>query len=138
MTTRTKLLIGISTAFVLGAAGGGYVSFGLGIRFVLDSAVYGDANAIEHYVDTLERMRADEPDAALELLESWLDDTLIFTMAPSNFERGLSPGTVLKAGDAFVAARDYRSAYPRESDRSFVDEAVADLFAAGPPGLRAI
>ena len=133
MTTRTKSLLGIFTAFALGGAGGGYLGWSGATTTMLDRALAKDATAIERYVDTLARMRADDPDSAIELLESWLDDVLIVAMEPSNFERRIDGRTVSQVGDAFVAARDYRSAHPRTSDRSFVDEMVANVFAAGEP-----
>ncbi len=85
------------------------------------------------YVDVLQRLHADEDEEAMELLESWLDDNLIIVMEPSNYELVTDPRTIAHVDSAYWEARAYREAFPRTSDRSFVDEMVANVWEAGPP-----
>jgi hypothetical protein len=132
---RTPLWIaGIVVAFASGAVLGGTIAVNAAMDMMMSNAVDADQRAVRVYVDVLEDLRGDDPEAAAERLESWLDDVLIVVMEPSNYEYGLSDVTVARADSAFAEARAYREAYPRTSDRGFVDEMVANVWAAGPPG----
>ena len=132
---RTALwIVGIVVAFALGAVLGGSTAVDGAMDMMMNNAVDADQHAVRVYVDVLEDLRGGNAEVAVERLESWLDDVLIVVMEPSNYEYDLSTVTVARADSAFEAARAYRQAYPRTSGRGFVDEMVANVWAAGPPG----
>ncbi len=135
---RTALwIVGIGIALAAGAVGGGLTAVNGTMDMMMDNAVGADAHAVRVYVDVLEDLRAGNIEDATEHLESRLDDVLVMVMEPANYEYGLNGNTVERADSAFVEARAYREAYPRTSERGFVDEMVASVWAAGPPsGLR--
>jgi len=131
---RTSLwIVGIVIALGVGAALGGYLAVGGTMDMMVNNAVSADAHAVRVYVDVLENLRAGDEEAATEILESWLDDVLIVVMDPTNYEYDINDNTVARADTAFAEARAYRDANPRSSNRSFVDEMVANVWAAGPP-----
>jgi len=127
-------LVGIVIALGLGAVLGGVTAVNGTMDMMMDNAVDADQRAVRVYVDVLERLRAGDQEAATEILESWLDDVLIVVMEPANYEYDLNQVTVARADSAFGEARVYREAFPRVSDRSFVDEMVASVWELGPPG----
>ena len=131
---RTALwIVGIVIALGMGAALGGFLAVDRTMDMMIDNAVSADAHAVRVYVEVLDELRSGETDAATERLESWLDDVLIIVMEPTNYEYDIGGNTVARADTAFAEARAYRDAYPRASNRSFVDEMVANVWAAGPP-----
>ena len=135
MAIRIRFLVALAGSLVvvagLGLGVGAWAGYRSGRLEILDFALDLDAKGIERYVTTLEQMRAGEIDQAVELLESWLDDVLIVVMA-SDEPLPVSSRTETQITNAFHTARAYRSAYPRTSDRSFVDEMVANVFSDGP------
>ena len=131
---RTALwIVGLVIALGAGAALGGWVAVSGTMDMMIDNAVSADAHAVRVYVDVLEDLRAGETEAATERLESQLDDVLIVVMEPTNYDYGINDNTLERADSAFFEARAYREAYPRSSDRGFVDEMVANVWASGPP-----
>ena len=133
MKRTIVLLLGILAAFVVGAGAGGYFTFNRTAGILLSDALEFDSRAVLRYVDVLESMQEGEQDAAAEQLESWLDDVLIIVMEPTNYEYDIDAGAVAVVDSAFSEARAYREAFPRTSDRSFVDEMIANVWQAGPP-----
>lgn len=127
-------LLGALLTFVVGAGAGGYFAFNRTAGILLSDALEFDSRAIQEYVGVLESMQAGEHDEATEQLESWLDDVLIIVMEPANYEFDIDSGAVALVDSAFVQARAYREAFPRTSNRSFVDEMVGNVWSAGPPG----
>jgi hypothetical protein len=131
---RTALwIVGIGIALAVGAVGGGLTAVNGTMDMMMDDGVAADAHAVRVYVDVLEDLRAGNIVDATERLESRLDDVLIIVMEPANYDYGLNDNTVERADSAFVEARVYRDAYPRTSERRFVDEMVANVWAGGPP-----
>jgi hypothetical protein len=126
-------ILGIALAFVVGAGLGGYFTFNRTVGVFFSDALELDSYAIRRYVGVLESMRAGEHDQAAEMLESWLDDVLVIVMEPANYEYPIETATVARVDSAYFAARDYREAFPRTSERGFVDEMVTNVWEAGPP-----
>lgn len=132
---RTALwIVGIVVAFALGAVLGVSIAVDRTMDMMINNAVDADQRAVRVYVEVLGDLRAGDVEAGTERLESWLDDVLIVVMEPSNYEYDLGDLTVARADSAFAEAYAYRDAYPRTSGRGFVDEMVANVWAAGPPG----
>jgi hypothetical protein len=128
---REKLLLS-AVALVAGAAfgwaAGWYYGTTAGKNAILKEWIYNDARDVQAQVVVLRRMRAKKAGDAIELLETRLDDQLVqfdpqepFAMLTSREREGLRK--------AIADARDYRTAFPRESKRKFVDEMVRNLFA---------
>lgn len=131
---RTILwLLGAVLVFVGGGVAGGYFAFNRTAGILLSDALEFDAYAVRRYVGVLESLQADEHDEAEELLESWLDDVLVIVMEPANYRYDIEPGTMALVDSVFLEARAYRETFPRTSDRSFVDEMIANVWDAGPP-----
>lgn len=64
MTSRGKLLLGLTLAFLMGAivglAIGGYGGFRLRMSFVNDECLYKEARDVQSHVVTLKHLRAGE------------------------------------------------------------------------------
>lgn len=135
MTNRSKFLWGVVVAFVVGAIvglgigayGASYVTASRFINFSLSH----DASGVQRFVAILKHLRAGATDQAVELLESRLDDILIVMMEPSNLRYRIKPYRISQVNKAFHQAKEYRSAYPRKSKRTHVDEMVANVFSRG-------
>ena len=134
MTSRSKAVLGLVLAFLVGAvvglAIGGYGGFRFGTSFILDKALFKDARAVQSHVATLQHLRAGATDQSIELLEAHLDDDLIAFDPAERYPR-VTDRTISEINKAIGGVKEYRSANPRKSNRSHVDTAVAHILSRG-------
>lgn len=132
MISRKGLFIGFILAFLVGGAAGlavgGYRGFQSGMSFILNDALSKDAREVESRVAVLRHLRAGRQDQAIEALEGGMDDILV-GFDPVEPYPGLTGQTTAALGKAITAAKDYRSAHPRQSKAHARDEMVRSLFA---------
>lgn len=134
MPSRGKFLLSLGLAFlggaVVGLAIGGSVGYLVWTQ-MRNEFIYKDARDVQLQVPILKHLREGERDRAIELLEARLDDQLIL-FDPWEPYRGLSAREISEINKAIRESKEYRLAYPRKSDRSFVDDAVRDIFSREP------
>jgi len=132
MISKQKLFIGLIVAFLVGGAAGlamgGFRGFQSGMSFILNECLAKDAREVGSRVAVLGYLRAGRQDQAVEGLEAGLDDILI-GFDPVEPYPGLTGQTTAALGKAITGAREYRSAYPRQSKAHVRDEMVRNLFA---------
>lgn len=132
MENRTKFIVGLSVAFLAGAAGGlalgGYGGLRLAAGSFLDGCVSRNAREIQTRVAALKELRAGRHQQAIELIESDLDDALII-LDPAEPYPGLTERAVTDVRKAISGAKAYRTEHPRKSTRPAVDKMVMNLFA---------
>ncbi len=135
MTSRRKSILGLGLAFlvggIVGLAIGGYGGFRWGRSGVIDECMYKDARAVQSQVVILKHLRTARTSQAVELLEAQLDDDLILFDPWKPYPRPTNR-TISAMNKAIHESKEYRSAHPRQSNRSHVDAMVANLFARGP------
>lgn len=134
MTSRSKLLLGLALAFIIGAViglvGGGYGGLRSGKSSILDKCLYRDARVVQSHIVTLKHLRVGERDPAIELLEAELDDDLV-SFDPWEPYSGLTDQTISEMNKAIRETKEYRLANPRKSNRPHVDKMVANLLSRG-------
>ena len=116
-------LAGSSVGFLIG----GYSGSNFGMSLVINSALNKDALDMNTQVQALRRIRAGDSDAAAELLEASVDDTLVI-FAPAKPYPGVKQTTREAIDGAIRNAYEYRQDYPRQSARPEVDTLVRNLF----------
>ena len=135
MTGRTKLVLGLGLAFLLGgvvgAAAGFYNGLTFGMNAVLKDWLVKDALDVQAQVVVLTHLRNRQTDQAVEMIESRLDDQVILFQPDEPFRR-LTPRETSSLHKAIGDLKDYRAQYPRQTKRKFVDDAVRNLFASDP------
>ena len=135
MTSRTKLLLALGVAFLLGgivgAGAGLYYGFDFGTSYLLKDWLVKDARDVQAQVLVLRHLRNNRTDQAVEMIESRLDDQVILFQPDEPFKR-LTPRETSSLHKAISELKDYRAEYPRQSRRKFVDDAVRHLFADDP------
>jgi len=121
---------GLAAAFVAGAlvglSAGGYIGFRKGFSMILDECMSKDAKEAQSMLSALKDLRSGDTTKAIETVESRLDDQLIIFDPQQPYP--LSGPAASEVDKAILAARDYRSSYPRKSSRSHVDAMVSSLF----------
>jgi hypothetical protein len=131
MASKGKLPVGVVLTFLagcaIGLAIGGQQGFRFGTSFIVNEALFKDAREVESRIAILGHLRAGERDQAMERLETGLSDILI-GFDPAEPYAGLDGQTAGALRKAIDAAREYRSAHPREK-RNFRDDMVDNLFA---------
>lgn len=134
MTSRSKLLLGLALAFIIGAViglvGGGYGGLRLGKSSILNECLSKDARDVQISVVTLKHLRAGKRDKAIESLEARMDDVLV-PFDPWESYPGLTDQTISEMNKAIREAKEYRLANPRKSNRPHVDKMVANLLSRG-------
>ena len=134
MTSRSKLLLSLALAFVVGAviglAGGGYGGLRLGKSSILNACLYNDARDVQIYVVTLKHLRMGKTEQASEPLEARMDDVLVL-FDPWEPVPGLTGKTISEMNKAIREVKEYRVANPRKSNRPHVDKMVANLLSRG-------
>ena len=132
MVSKLKFLIALVLAFlvggVVGLAAGGCGGFRFGMSFILNNCIPKDAREVVSRVAILKQLRAGKRDQAIEALEAGLNDALIL-FDPVTPYPGLNGNTTADIKKAISAAKEYRSAHPRQSkQRDMRDEMVRNLF----------
>ena len=130
MAGKGKLAAGLLAALLLG----GVIGAGWGARkgFYAASVDYvnlalgRDAREIENRVAILRQLRGGEREKALEGLENGLNDTLIM-FDPAEPYPGLRPETTAAVAKAIGAAKEYKTAHPRNPD-DMREKMVQSLF----------
>jgi hypothetical protein len=127
---KQRLLLGAAAlvaGVALGWASGWYFGTSAGRDAILKEWIYSDARDVQAQVVVLRRLREKKTGEAIELLETRLDDQLVqfdpqppFSMLTDRERDGLRK--------AIAEAKDYRTAFPRQSNRKFVDEMVRSVF----------
>jgi hypothetical protein len=125
------MFVGVAFAILagcaIGLAIGGYQGFRFGTSFIVNEALFKDAREVEARIAILKHLRAEERDQAIEKLETGLADILI-GFDPAEPYAGLDGQTVAALKKAIDAAKEYRSAHPRQQ-KNFRDRMVDELFA---------
>ncbi len=116
-------LAGSAIGFLIGAYSGS--QFGVGL--VLNNGLQRDAKVINQQLDALEQLRAGNSEAAVEIFESGIDDSLILFDPVEPYPR-LKQNTIDAIDEAVKNAFDYRRRYPRNSSRPHVDQMLDSLF----------
>ena len=116
-------LAGSALGFLVGAYTG--TEFGTGL--VANNALRKDALQIEAQVDALRQLRDGDVAAAIEILETVVDDSLV-VFDPRQPLPGINAETDARVARAIARVHRYRQAYPRKSDRPFVDDMLRHLF----------
>ena len=106
---------------------GGYGGAQLTATFLLNQSLNKDARDVQKQVKALRNLQAGDQQAAIEILESRLDDNLILFDPQKPYE-GLNEDTKAGISNAIILAKEYRGEYPRQSRRGMVDEMVNHLF----------
>src|SRR5262245_7998779 len=135
MTSRAKLLLGLALAFLLGglvgAGAGFYNGFNLGMTSMLQDWLVKDARDVQAQVVVLKHLRNGRTGEAVEIIESRLDDQVILFLPDEPF-KGLTARETAPLHKAIGDLKDYRTDYPRQTKRKFVDDAVRNVFAGDP------
>ncbi len=131
--TRRKILAFIGI-FVLGGVIGGVIGDSIGrhrtshflVSFFSDGANLSATLGIKEKVFVLSKLRDGKMNEATETLESTLDHDLM------NFTEGIYSSESLRKDikKALMVAKDYRSKFPRVTNHSETDKAVAGALAA--------
>ena len=135
MPTSGRSLLVLALAFlggaVVGLAIGGSGGFYYGTFQLRNDWIHKDARDAQSQVVILKHLREGKRDQAIELLEARLDDQLIM-FDPSEPYPRLTSRESQEINKAVRESKEYRSAYPRKSKRSIVDEMVRNLFSREP------
>jgi len=121
-------VVALAAGIAAGWPAGWYFGFSAGRNDILKEWVFNDAKDAQAQVAVLRTLRQKKPAQAIEELESRLDDQLVQfnPQEPYSFLTAREKGELRKA---IADAKDYRTAFPRESKRKFVDDMVHSLFA---------
>ena len=127
---RDKLLVGAAALLAgvaIGWLAGWYLGSTSGKNGILKEWIYNDAREAQAQVLVLRRLREKRAKEAIEVLEARLDDQLVQfdPQEPFSFLTARERGELRKA---IADAKDYRTAFPRESKRKFVDDMIRSLF----------
>jgi len=135
MPTSGRSLLFLALVFlggaVVGLAIGGSAGFYYGTFQLRNDWIHKDAKDVHSQVVILKHLRRGRTDQAIELLEARLDDQLIM-FDPSEPYPRLTSREINEINKAIRESKEYRSAYPRKSNRTFVDEMVRNLFSREP------
>ena len=126
MRRRWGWILAVVAAAIISAAGGTYFGFSLGVRTILNDALYKDALDVESSMTGLKALRTGDREQAIETLEAHMDDVLI-RFDPVEPYRGLNSQTTAEIDKALHEAADYRAANLRKSKRAYVDAMVSNL-----------
>lgn len=116
-------LAGSAIGFLVGAYSGS--NFGVGL--IVNNALQRDALEIERRLTALRQLRAADSTAAIETLESGIDDALVI-FDPQQPLPGISDDTAARVATAVRNVYDYRRQFPRISNRSHVDAMLESLY----------
>ena len=116
-------LAGSAVGFLVG----GYTGTEFGISIIANGTLNKDAQDVHTHVGVLRSLRKGETSAAIEQIESYIDDSLVI-FDPNEPYPGLDQRTIDKVNTAIKTTYDYRQEFPRQSSRSHVDEMVMNLF----------
>lgn len=134
MTPRIRTIVVAGVAFLLGGAGGivagVYVAIHFTSNFFADGFMAGQALETQVSVAVLRKLRANENQKAIDLLETRLDGYIIGLRT----DRGYPDGTNESVRQAISRARDYRAEYPRKSGLPEADAAVNAVLNPGRDG----
>ena len=111
----------------LGFLVGGYTGTEFGISIISNGTLNKDAADVETHISVLRQLRQQETGDAIEQVEAYIDDALII-FDPNKPYSGLKPGTIERINAAIKTAHNYRTEFPRQSNRSHVDVMVKNLF----------
>ena len=132
MASKTRTRVGLGLAFlvgcVIGLVIGGYGGMHLMVSYFGNNWLHEQADDILSRIVILKHIRAAEQGQALELLEAQLDDDLI-SIEPDTY---INDQTITEINEAIQKAKEYRSTYPRTSNRQHVDQMVKNVFSLGP------
>ena len=102
------LVIASIVGGLVGMGLGGYGGFKYGVSLILNRALKKDAGDIQTYVDTLNHLRNNKIDRAVEGVENLLDDSLII-FDPADPYPGLENNTIFEIKKAFVKSKEERA-----------------------------
>jgi hypothetical protein len=132
MEGKKRLIVGLGLMFLAGCsfglAIGGYVGMRLMFSYFGNNWLHEQAADIQSRIVILQHLRSAEKEQAIEFLEAQLDDDLI-SIEPDKY---IKDQTIFEINNAINEARKYRSTYPRESNRPFVDTMVKNVFLREP------
>jgi hypothetical protein len=132
MEGKKRIIVGLGLAFLVGGmvglAIGGYVGMRLMFSYFGNNWLHEQAADVQARIVILKHLRSAEKDQAIELLEAQLDDDLI-SIEPDKYINGQ---TISEINNAIREAREYRSTYPRTSNRPHVDTMVKNVFLQEP------
>ena len=124
---RGGIILGVIMVAIASLLIGGYGGSQLAATYLVDQYINKDARDVQKQVTALQHLQAGDQQAAMELLESRLDDALIL-FDPQEPYQGLQDHTQAEISKAIVMAKEYRQHYPRSSKRRMVDDMVNNLF----------
>jgi hypothetical protein len=124
---KAALVLGAIMITIAAVLIGGSGASQLTATYLVDRNIDKDARDMQRQVKALQQLRAGDLAAAIELLESRLDDNLVL-LDPQKPYEGLSERTRSNIQQAINAAKDYRAQHPRSSSRPHVDDMVRHLF----------
>ena len=124
---KAALLLGAIMITIAAVLIGGYGASQLTATYLVDRNIDKDARDMQRQVKALQQLRAGDLAAAIEVLETRLDDNLVL-LDPQKPYEGLGEQTQSNIKQAIKAAKDYRAQYPRSSSRPHVDDMVRHLF----------
>jgi hypothetical protein len=127
MTPLTKTVLIAGLAFLVGSIGGavagGSVAIYFTAGFFADGFMLGQAVNAQTKVAVLRQLRTNQPQKAIELLETHLDGDIIGLKVDNKY----APSTNDSVKKAISRARDYRVEYPRKTGLPEVDAGVRDV-----------
>lgn len=122
--------VGLLVSFLVGAVAGGIGGWYFGMHSYLNAWVQEQAGDVNGNVVVLRNLREGKTDAAMEFVESRLDDDLV-VLVPEDVE--LREHVREEMHSALRTAKQYRTDYPRTSSRSGVDEMVKNALSRQIP-----
>lgn len=121
---------GLAIVFLLAVAAAGIAGWHRGHDFLLNAWVQEQAKDVQGHIGALQKLRSGDANAAVELLETQLDDDLV-TLEPEGYQ--LQAQALSEMHAALDAARGYRGEFPRESRRGIIDEMVRNALSREIP-----
>jgi len=115
-----------ATLYVIGVVAGGYIGARLASAAVVNNWVGSQTDYTQSHVLILRQLRRGEIDAAIEQLESQLDEDIV-SLHPDYYEDfDIADRTRARVDTALEQARQYRQAFPREKRGRAIERDVED------------
>ncbi len=130
MATSRTFGIGLAFCSLIGIIAGGMIGWYFGTGALLNSWVREQAGDVNGDLEVLRSLKAGDTAAAVEFVESGLDDDLV-SLRPGNESR-LKPHIYTEMVSALQAAKQYRTQHPRKSHRTSVDAMVRNALSEIP------
>jgi len=127
MNNRTRKIVLVVVALLIGGIGGGiaggYVAIKFTTSFLADAMMFGYAVDAKSNIGALKFIHQGDYEKATEILETSLDSKIIGLSESDDFTNKTNTEVV----EAFQRARNYRTDYPRNSGSGKFDKAVEEI-----------